>query len=367
MSNHRLIRKDHLIIIAVISTLVIASPSISIYGYFGFTKVVYGQPVPDQMNTNTTNSVNMQDIPLEKVRVGDIDVAYKMFGQGDPIILFNGASDGMDAWDLSFLTGISSNHTVIAFDQRGIGNTTAGTKPYTYQQLANDTAGLLDALKIPKADVMGYSLGGHIAQAFTLSYPDKVNRLILVATTCGGKDGIPKPPEFNKLMSEITNKSLNNVSISQEEMKSLVSASLGSGWVKLHPESLDIPANITFQQMKPSLSPATMKNQMNVGSAWEDTNWSGACDAEAKLAKPTLVIAGTDDNNYIPHANALVIAGKIPGAWLVQIKDAGHAVMDQYPDEISKILNTFLSTAGQNNVTGGNMTGGNMTGGNMSS
>jgi pimeloyl-ACP methyl ester carboxylesterase len=57
-----------------------------------------------------------------------------------------------------------------------------------------------------------------------------------------------------------------------------------------------------------------------------------------------LVITGTDDNLYMPHANALVIAGKIPGAWLVQIKDAGHAVMDQYPDEISKILQTFLST-----------------------
>ena len=51
---------------------------------------------------------------------------------------------------------------------------------------------------------MGYSLGGHIAQAFTLHYPDKVNRLILVATTCGGKDGVLKPPEFKKLMSEIT-------------------------------------------------------------------------------------------------------------------------------------------------------------------
>ena len=46
----------------------------------------------------------------------------------------------------------------------------------------------------------------------------------------------------------------------------------------------------------------------------------------------------------MPHANALVIAGKIPGAWLVQIKDAGHAVMDQYPDEIGNISNTFLST-----------------------
>ena len=58
---------------------------------------------------------------------------------------------------------------------------------------------------------------------------------------------------------------------------------------------------------------------------------------------------------------------KIPGAWLVQIKDAGHAVMDQYPAEISKILNTFLSTADQNNVISGNMTSGNMTSGNMTS
>jgi pimeloyl-ACP methyl ester carboxylesterase len=347
MSSHRLVRKVHLVLIAIISTLVISSPSISNHGYFDITKIVYGQPVPDQMNSNTTNSVNMQDIPLEKVRVGDIDVAYKMFGQGDPIILFNGASDSMDAWDPSFLTGISSNHTVIAFDQRGIGNTTAGSKPYTYQQLANDTAGLLDALKIPKADVMGYSLGGHIAQAFTVSYPDKVNRLMLVATMCGGKDGIPKPPEFLKLQSEIVNKTQNNVPISQEEMKSLVAASLGSGWIKLHPESLDIPENMTFQQMKPGLTPETMKNQQNL-AVWEQTNWSGVCDEEAKLAKPTLVITGTDDDKYMPHENALVLAGKIPSAWLVQIKDAGHAVMDQYPAEIGKIVNTFLSTTGQN-------------------
>jgi pimeloyl-ACP methyl ester carboxylesterase len=286
----------------------------------------------------------MQDIPLKKVHVGDIDVAYKMFGKGDPIVLFNGASDNMDAWDPSLQKGLSSNHTVIVFDQRGIANTTAGSRPYTYQQLANDTAGLLDALKIPKADVIGYSLGSYLAQQLTIIYPNKVNSLVLIGSSCGGKDHTPKPPEFLKLQAEIVNKSLNNVSISQEEMKSLVSASLGSGWIRLHPESLDLPENMTLLQSKPGLTPETMKNQVKVGFAWEATNWNGACDELAKLAKPTLVITGTDDNNYMPHANALVIAGKIPGAWLVQIKDAGHAVMDQYPDEISKILQTFLST-----------------------
>ena len=346
MSSHRLVRKDHLVLIAVISTLVITSSSISNYGYFDITKVVYGQSDPNQTNSNTTNSVNMQDIPLKKVHVGDIDVAYKMFGKGDPIILFNGASDNMDAWDPSLLKGLASNHTVIVFDQRGIANTTAGSKPYTYQQLANDTAGLLDALKIPKADVMGYSLGSYLAQQLTLMYPNKVNSLILAGSSCGGKDHTPKPPEFIKLQSEIVNKSLHNIPITHEEMKSLVSASVGSGWIKLHPESLNIPANITtLQQLKPGLPPEIANNQNNVGKHWEDNpNWSGACDELAKLAKPTLVITGTDDNFYQPHVNSLKIAEKIPGAWLVQIKNAGHAVVDQYPAEIGKILNTFLST-----------------------
>ena len=308
------------------------------------TPLVYGQT--NQSITKNEGLLNIQDIPAKKVHVGDIDIAYKMLGKGDPILLFNGASDGMDAWHPSFLEGLSSNHMVIAFDTRGIGNTTTGSKPYTYQQLANDSASLLDALKIPKADVMGYSLGSYIAEQLAIMFPDKVNSLLLVGSSCGGKDHTPKPPEFIKLQSDIVNKSLNNVSISHEEMKELVSASLGSGWIRLHPESLDIPANITtLQQLKPGLPPEIANNQNNVGKHWEDNpNWSGACDELAKLAKPTLVITGTDDNMYQPHVNSLKIVEKIPGAWLVQIEDAGHAVMDQYPEEIAKILNTFLST-----------------------
>jgi len=308
------------------------------------TPLVYGQT--NQSITKNEGLLNIQDIPAKKVHVGDIDIAYKMLGKGDPILLFNGASDGMDAWHPSFLEGLSSDHTVIAFDTRGIGNSTTGSKPYTYQQLANDSASLLDALKIPKADVMGYSLGSYIAEQLAIMFPDKVNSLLLVGSSCGGKDHTPKPPEFIKLQSDIVNKSLNNVSISHEEMKELVSASLGSGWIRLHPESLDIPANITtLQQLKPGLPPEIANNQNNVGKHWEDNpNWSGACDELAKLAKPTLVITGTDDNMYQPHVNSLKIVEKIPGAWLVQIKDAGHAVMDQYPEEIAKILNTFLST-----------------------
>jgi pimeloyl-ACP methyl ester carboxylesterase len=128
---------------------------------------VYGQP--DQMDLNVTDSSpNIQNIPVEKVQVGDIEMAHKMLGKGDPILLVSGASADMNAWDPSFIRDLSLNHTVIVFDNRGVGNTTIGSKPYTIEQVANDTAGLLDALKIPKANVLGYSLGSFIAQQLTI-------------------------------------------------------------------------------------------------------------------------------------------------------------------------------------------------------
>jgi pimeloyl-ACP methyl ester carboxylesterase len=69
---------------------------------------------------------------------------------------------------------------------------------------------------------------------------------------------------------------------------------------------------------------------------------------QQQLLNPTLVIIGTDDNMYAPHVNSLKIVKKIPGAWLVQVKNAGHAIMDQYPAEVAEIMNTFLSTTNPN-------------------
>ena len=328
--------------IVVVSTLLVSSSTINNHGHNGVTNIVYGQTNATQ--NNSTSLVNTQEIPLEKVRVGDIEMAYKMFGKGDPLILHNGASDNMDAWDPTLLTKLSLNHTVIIFDSRGIGNTSSGTEPYSIQLLANDTAGLMDALEIQEASVLGYSLGTFTTQQFAISYPDKASTIILIAGTCGGKDHVHRPADFDKLQDDIVNKSLNNIPPSQEEMKSLVTASLGSGWIKQNPESAVIPENITFADMKPSLSPETLNNQWKGGQAWVASNWEGACDSLALIDKPLLVIAGTDDNLYIPHQNALVIASKVPGAWLVQIKDAGHAVPDQYPLEVGNIIDTFLST-----------------------
>src|SRR4029079_381434 len=208
MYSYSKIRKDHLFMVAIISTLIFSSMTMG----NGFTNIVNGQTNTTQANStnNVTGLVNTQDIPIQKVHVGDIEMAYKMFGKGDPILLISPAQADMNYWEPSLIDTLSANHTIIVFDNRGVGNTSTGIKPFSIQQFANDTAGLLDALKIQKADVLGYSLGSFIAQQLAVTHPDKVNRLVLIATTCGGKESIPPSPEPQKRVIDVINRIAND-------------------------------------------------------------------------------------------------------------------------------------------------------------
>ena len=129
MSTHKSIQKLYIVITVfiVLSFLIIITnnPIFSNKNYFITSNQVYGQQ--DQINSNNTNSIDIQDIPITKIQVGDIDIAYKIFGKGDPILLISGASADMNAWEPSTLGNLSSNQTVIVFDNRGVGNMTYQT------------------------------------------------------------------------------------------------------------------------------------------------------------------------------------------------------------------------------------------------
>ena len=135
------------------------------------TSLLASESAYAQTNSTTNDSNNgtsyasssslVNSVAAKKVKVGDIDVSYKMFGKGQPLLLILGFSQTMDMWDPIVLDKLSSNHTIIIFDNRGIGNTTAGIKAPSIPQFANDAAGLIDALGISKpADVLGLSMGG---------------------------------------------------------------------------------------------------------------------------------------------------------------------------------------------------------------
>ncbi len=308
--------------IAIIFSLLIIAAPLANFAYSQPSQMSSNSISDDDINTDT---LNIQDIPAKKVRVGDIDVAYKTFGKGNPILLINGYSFTMDSWDPTLLETLASNHTVIVFDNRGIGNTTSGNgQQFSVGQFANDTAGLLDALDIKKADVLSWSLGGAIAQELVINNPDKVGRLILYAIGCGGPDSVPPSQEFLSVLT-------NGTGTAEERIARLVPLFFPEEWRNQNPNYLE---NI------PKTTETVLNETLNkqIEAAFSS---SSTCDRLKTVTQPTLVIVGTDDA-ATPAPNSLTMASLIPGAWYVQINGADHGLMYQYPEQFSGIVEAFL-------------------------
>ena len=126
--------------------------------------------------------------------VGDARLAYRVLGQGEPLLLIQGFRATMDDWDPTLLDALAAHYLVVVYDNRGMGRSTAPPGPFDIRRLTDDAAGLLAALGLARVSVMGYSMGGFIAQELALAYPERVQRLVLLSTSCGGAESVPVSP-----------------------------------------------------------------------------------------------------------------------------------------------------------------------------
>lgn len=289
------------------------------------------------------DKVSMIDnLPTEKVNVGDIDIAYKEIGNGNStIVLVTGLGATMDMWSpslLNNLTNAPNDYKVIIFDNRGAGETTIGTKEFSINQFTNDTLGLLDALNIEKTDMLGWSMGAIISQQLASTNPERVNNLVLYASSCGGPDATPASPEVMA--------AFNNNSLTPEEFgQKAISLLFPKHWFEANPDYMNY-----FPIPTESVSLKVIGLQTK---AFE--NWDGNCNLLGNITAPTLVIVGTEDA-FTPSANSVNIVQEIPGAWLIQIKDAGHGMMYQYPEIFNQAVLGFLSIQDlQNDNISGNI------------
>jgi pimeloyl-ACP methyl ester carboxylesterase len=234
-------------------------------------------------------------------------------------------------WSPTLLKELSAYRTVIIFDNRGVGESTVGTKEFSISQLANDTIGLLDVLNITDADIFGFSMGSFIAQELALKNPNRVNSLILYASSCGGLEAVPPSPQALQAVDTLTNSS----TPTQEGIDKITSTMFPAEWFKANPDYQNyIPLS------KESVPPEIVQGQENAIISWFT---KGTCEDLSNVTQPTLVIVGTNDI-WTPAANSLMIAEKVPAAWLVQIRDSGHGLMYQFPDKFTKVVLTFLES-----------------------
>jgi pimeloyl-ACP methyl ester carboxylesterase len=253
------------------------------------------------------------------------------------ILLTNDLERASQFYSLLELVKLKTHGSPPYYQNRGMGETPIGTKPFSIEQFANDTAGLLDALQIERADVFGASLGSFIAQELTLNYPEKVDRLVLHAGYCGGNETVfPTGKALENIMTLSSPEILRNMT-AEEQAMILAEIMFPPEWLQEHPEVL----NTTVIQLAPSIS-ATPEIIQQQGLA--SATWKGACDRLSSIMQPTLVIAG-DQDLLAPAVNSIMMAQRIPNSWLVIIQGTGHGMMFQVPTEFSAILQTFLEIA----------------------
>ena len=159
------------------------------------------------VSKGTHTSKYMDNLPTQKAKVDDIEIEYKTLGNksGRPIIFIPGFKVTMAMWEPIILKElISSHYSVIVFNHRGTENSSLGVREYSIGQSSNDTAGLLDALNIEKADVFGWSMGSYVAQDLALVHPNKVNSLILYGSGPGGDKAVPSSPQLMETLNNIS-------------------------------------------------------------------------------------------------------------------------------------------------------------------
>ena len=170
-------------------------------------------------------------------------------------------------------------------------------------------------------------MGGFIAQQLAVTNPDRVDNLILYATSCGGPSERPTPPEVLQITT--------NASMSpQKRIQKLAPLFFApASWFKAHPDYINyFPIPKEFP----------IPHQLHLQQLDAAETWSGACNTLSSFTQPTLVIVGMDDD---PAPDSLTLAEGIPGSWLIRIRDAGHALMYQHPDEFNRVLMTFLENS----------------------
>jgi len=264
---------------------------------------------------------------MPTAHVNGIEMFYDSRGSGDPLLLIMGLGANLDWWGDDFLNTLARSYRVIAFDNRGAGRTEAPEGPYSVAQFATDTAALTDVLGIARCHVFGYSMGGMIAQELALRYPEKVNRLILGSTTCGGKENVAAAPEVLGLLAQ--------------ETKSLEEFRDNTMRILFPPEYIESHADFIVENWQ-QISQHPTDRQAFMNQLMAIATWPGTYDRLPTLTVPTLVVHGTADV-LVPPENGSLLAEQIPGAKLVTFDNCGHGLPAQEPEAVLRTVLDFLS------------------------
>lgn len=264
---------------------------------------------------------------MSMVKAGDRNMEYYLEGSGPPLMLITGFTAQASGWAETFMQRLQERFSTIRYSHRGTGTSDRLTGDITLRDLADDAAGLLTALGIEKAHVLGVSMGGMVAQELVLTHPQRVLGMVLGCTTCGRPHGVPAAPEVMALL-------MPEPGLSREEQ-------VRRSWpAATTPEFLESHLDVLEERLRVSLiNPTPIETSMRQMAAVQAFD---SFDRLPQIAAPTLVVHG-DRDILVPVENAQVLKDRIPGAELRVIAGAGHLFVLEFPEESAAAVVEFLA------------------------
>jgi pimeloyl-ACP methyl ester carboxylesterase len=274
-----------------------------------------------------------ENTPTRFVSAGEVRFAYRRFGNpsATPLVFLQHFRGSMDNWDPALLNGFAQERTVITFDNAGVGFS-SGEVPDNVAAMAQHALDFIDALQLRQVDLLGFSLGGYIAQHLALSRPQLVRRLILAGTGPGKGEGTQdlNPTILDAASLPSSRNGLIQLFFEPSETSQAAGAAF---WDRLQRRE---------GERDPSLVGPGVQAQRTALTRW-DRDEDAAYPHLREIAHPVLVASGSHDL-IIPTVNAFVLAQRLPNAQLILYPDSGHGFLFQYHTLFGKHATLFLES-----------------------
>jgi len=270
------------------------------------------------------------DAPNLSISAGGTTFAYRDLGprSGVPLILLNHWGAVLDNFDPRIVDGLSSRHRVIATDYRGIG-ASGGTAPVTVDEMARDAIAVIRALGFEKVDLLGFSLGGFVAQDLTLKAPDLVRKLILTGTGPAGGDGIDMVGSVSWPLI------IKGMLTLRDPKFYLFFTSTANGRQAAKSFLKRLKERKAGRDKGPT--PDAFLRQLKAITAW-----GRRAPQDLGSIRIPVLIANGDNDIMVPTSNSIDMARRIPGAQLTIYQDAGHGGIFQNHADFVRKASSFL-------------------------
>ncbi|MBL0740713.1 alpha/beta fold hydrolase [Chryseolinea lacunae] len=284
-------------------------------------------------NSNTGNTTfTHQTVPTDYVDVKGVKFAYRSFGKqgGIPIIFLQHFTGTMDNWDPAVTNALAKNHHVVLFNNKGV-STSSGKTPDTISEMAKDAIDFIKALGYDQFDLLGFSLGGFIAQDIAANYPMLVRKLVLAGTGPIGSEGIT---QLESVISDGYKDGPANALVNLFFAKSAKSIEAGRAFMK----RLQLRANERDTPSTNETVGAQAKAIITFGYQKDDER-----KQLLAIKQPVLIVNGTTDL-IVPTINSYVLSQYIPNSKLIIWSDAGHGGLFQHHEDFVREVEIFLGT-----------------------